>query len=188
MKEKEQGRDRLLDIYIAFFKMGLVTFGGGYAMLPILEREVVEKRSWIEKEEVLDYYAVSQGLPGIITVNVSVFIGYRRRQIPGGLMAALGVVSPCIIIITILAACLQNFQDNVYVKHALGGISVCVTALIASTVLGLFKKGVKDVPGFLIFLAVAGYSLFTPLSPILCVVCAAVLGILIQTVRNRRTK
>ena len=188
MSVQVQRRDGLLDIYTSFFKMGAITFGGGYAMLPILEREVVEKRAWISKEEVLDYYAVSQGLPGIITVNVSVFIGYRRRGIPGGIMAALGVVSPCIIIITILAACLQNFQDNVYVKHALGGISVCVSALIACTVLGLWKKGVKDTPGLLIFLAVAAYSLFTPFSPIFCVVCAAVAGIVIREIKGRRSK
>lgn len=188
MSEERQKRDGLLDIYTAFFKMGAVTFGGGYAMLPILEREAVEKREWISKEEVLDYYAVSQGMPGIIAINVAVFIGYRRKKIPGGIMAALGVVSPCIIIITILAACLQNFQDNVFVKHALAGISVCVAALIATTVLGLWKKGVRDMAGFLIFLAVAAYSLFTPFSPILCVVCAAVAGILIQDRRSRRSK
>ncbi len=186
MGEQERSTDTLLRLYLTFFKMGMVTFGGGYAMLPILEREVVEKYHWAEKEKVLDYYAVSQGLPGIIAVNVAVFIGYHRRRVPGGVAAALGVVSPCIIIITIIAACLQNFQDNPYVQHALGGISVCVCALIASTLLGLWKKSVLDLPGFLIFLVVAALSLFTSVSPILIVIAAAVTGILIQEAKRRR--
>lgn len=188
MSVKKQGADSLPEIFTAFFKMGIVTFGGGYAMLPILEREAVEKRRWVSKEEVMDYYAVSQGLPGIIAVNVSVFIGYQRRKVAGAVAAALGVVSPCILIITILAACLQSFQDNVYVKHALSGISVCVSALILSTVLGLWQKGVKDRFGLLIFLAVAGCSLFTSLSPILFVVGAAAAGILIRTQKGKQTR
>ena len=81
MGEQERSTDTLLRLYLTFFKMGMVTFGGGYAMLPILEREVVEKYHWAEKEKVLDYYAVSQGLPGIIAVNVAVFIGYHRRRV-----------------------------------------------------------------------------------------------------------
>ncbi len=188
MSDPKQKTDTLLRLYLTFFKMGMVTFGGGYAMLPILEREVVEKYQWAEKEKVLDYYAVSQGLPGIIAVNVSVFIGYHRRKVPGGVAAALGVVSPCILIITLIAACLQNFQNNPYVRHALAGISVCVCALIASTLMGLWKKSVKDWTGFLIFLVVSALSLFTSLSPILIVVAAAVCGILIQEARRRGAK
>ena len=104
--------------------MGSVTFGGGYAMLPILRKECVEKNKWITEEQVMDYYAVSQGLPGIIAVNVSVFIGYRRRKFAGGIAAALGCVSPCIIIISIIAAFLSNFQDNLIIKHAMSGVSL----------------------------------------------------------------
>ena len=106
----------LISIFISFFKMGSVTFGGGYAMLPILRKECVEKNKWITEEQVMDYYAVSQGLPGIIAVNVSVFIGYRRRKFAGGIAAALGCVSPCIIIISIIAAFLSNFQDNLIIN------------------------------------------------------------------------
>ena len=186
MSNSERETDSLLRLYLTFFKMGMVTFGGGYAMLPILEREVVEKYRWADKEKVLDYYAVSQGLPGIIAVNVAVFIGYHRKKVPGGIAAALGVVSPCILIITLIAACLQNFQNNPYVQHALGGISVCVCALIASTLLGLWKKSVKDVTGFVIFLVVAALSLLTEISPILIVIAAAIAGILLREVQRRR--
>ena len=93
----------LLILYTLFFRMGAVTFGGGYAMLPILRREIIQNHQWMDEETIMDYYALSQGLPGIIAINVSVFIGYRRRGIPGGVAAALGMVSPCIIIISIIA-------------------------------------------------------------------------------------
>ena len=115
----------LLILYTLFFRMGAVTFGGGYAMLPILRREIIQNHQWMDEETIMDYYALSQGLPGIIAINVSVFIGYRRRGIPGGVAAALGMVSPCIIIISIIAFFLSSFQDNPYVQHALAGISAC---------------------------------------------------------------
>lgn len=167
----------LSEIYAIFFKMGAVTFGGGYAMLPILQREVVESKGWAEKEEIMDYYAVSQALPGIIAVNVSVFIGHRKAGVAGAISAALGMISPCILIITIIAACLSNFQDNIYVQRALAGISVCVSALILQAVIGLWKKGVTDAFGLIIFVAVFAGMLLLDLSPILYVVGAALLAI-----------
>lgn len=167
----------LWTLYILFFRMGAVTFGGGYAMLPILRREIIQNRNWMDEETIMDYYALSQGLPGIIAVNVSVFIGYRRRGVPGAVAAALGMVSPCIIIITIIAAFLSNFQQNPYVQHALAGISVCVAALILDAVISLWKKGVKDVFGIILCLAMLALSLFTNISPILLVVSCALLGV-----------
>ena len=130
----------LLILYTLFFRMGAVTFGGGYAMLPILRREIVQKHKWMDEETIMDYYALSQGLPGIIAVNVSVFIGYKQRKVSGAVAAALGMVSPCIIIISIIAFFLSNFQDNVYVQHALAGISVCVAALILDAVISMWKR------------------------------------------------
>lgn len=188
MSEITQQKDRLTSLYFTFFKMGMVTFGGGYAMLPILEREVVEKHAWASKEQVLDFYAVSQGLPGIIAVNVSGLIGYQCRKTAGAVASVLGVVSPCVVIITILAASLANFQENPYVKHALAGISACVAALIATTVMGLWEKSVKDKPGLIIFLIVTVFSLLTSLSPILYVICAAVAGVIIQALKRGRLK
>lgn len=172
----------LWEIYLKFFKMGAVTFGGGYAMLPILRREVVEKSGWLDEEDILDFYALSQGLPGIIAINTGAFIGYRRRRIPGAAAAALGVVSPSVIIISVIAFFLAGFKDNVYVQRALSAISVCVVALIADAVIGMWKKGVKDTWGILICLAVLVMSLFTPLSPVLFVVLSAAAGIVIRAV------
>lgn len=175
----------LISMYLLFFRMGAVTFGGGYAMLPILRREIVQNRKWMDEETIMDFYALSQGLPGIIAVNVSVFIGCRRRRVPGAIAAALGVVSPCIIIITIIAACLSNFQDNVYVQHALAGISVCVAALILDAVLGMWKKGVKDVFGVVLCFAMMGLSVFTSISPILLVIVCALLGIGVKQIEEK---
>lgn len=170
----------LWEIYSEFFKMGSVTFGGGYAMLPILRKTCVEKRRWISEEQIMDFYAVSQGLPGIIAVNVSVFIGYYLKKMKGGIAAALGVVSPCIIIISIIAALFANFQDNVYVKCAMAGVSVCVCALILDAVMGLWKKGIKDIWGFLLCIGTFAVSAFTDVSPVLIVIFAALMGVLIS--------
>ena len=174
----------ILEIYWKFFKMGAVTFGGGYAMLPILRREIIEKSGWMQEEEILDYYALSQGLPGIIAINVSTFIGYHHMKTPGAVTAALGVVSPSIIIITAIAMFLSGFKDNVYVQHALAGISVCVIALILDAVIGMWKKGVKDVWGYIIFAVALLVSMFTKLSPVLLVIGAAVAGIIIRSVKR----
>ena len=175
----------LFEIYIIFFKMGAVTFGGGYAMLPILRREIVENRNWLTEEKVMDFYAISQGLPGIIAINVSVFIGYARHKVCGAVSAALGMVSPCIIIITIIAMCLSNFQDNIYVRNALSAISVCVCALILDSVISMWKKGVKDIFGAILFVLMLGCMVFTNISPIILVISAAILGVLAKSFKEK---
>ena len=178
----------LWTIYSLFFRIGAVTFGGGYAMLPILRREVIDKLQWADEETIMDYYALSQGLPGIIAVNVSIFIGYRRRGVPGAVAGALGIVSPCLVIISIIAFFLSSFQDNYYVKRALAGISVCVSALIFDAVISMWKKGVKDRAGICICLAALLISLLTDLSPIILVICCALLGISLRAFQTSRGK
>ncbi len=125
-----------------FFKMGSFTFGGGYAMLPIIQEEIVNKRKWATDQEVLDYYAIGQSTPGIIAVNTATFIGYNQRGLIGGIVATLGIVSPSIVIITIIAMFFKNFQDYVLVQHALGGIRVVVAALILNAVLKMYRDSV----------------------------------------------
>ena len=173
----------LLKIYLKFFKIGAVTFGGGYAMLPILRREIVEKEKWLTEEEIIDFYAIGQGLPGIIAINVGGFIGYGRKKEAGVIAAALGVVSPCLIIITIIAACLANFQDNIYVRHALSAVSVCVCALILDSIIAMWKKGVKDVFGIILFAVMLVVMTFTEASPVLMVVLSAVVGIVCKSLQ-----
>jgi len=131
------------DLYRTFFLIGSITFGGGYAILPILIREIVEKRKWISEEEMLDYFAVSQSTPGIICVNISTFMGYRRKGFWGAVVSTLGVISPSWILITLIASVLQNFENILWVQHAFAGIRIAVSALIASTVWNLAVKNAR---------------------------------------------
>lgn len=137
-------------LYWTFFKIGLFTFGGGYAMLPILEREMVDKYHWTTHDELLDIYALSQCTPGVIAVNTATFMGNKVAKFPGALLATLGVVSPSIIIISIIAALFQHFADNIYVQHAMAAVRVCVTALIFTTVIRMAKKSLKWWPQYII--------------------------------------
>lgn len=138
-------------IYWLFFKMGLFTFGGGYAMLPILQSEVVNKRHWITEEELLDYYSVGQCTPGIIAVNAASLIGYKLRKIGGLISATFGVISPSLIVIVLVAMLLHRYMDNQYVQWAFGGIRISVVALIVSTVIDLWNKNVRVVSDCAIF-------------------------------------
>lgn len=170
----------LLDIFLASFRVGIMTFGGGYAMLPILQREVVETRKWVTEEEILDYYAIGQCLPGVIMVNTMIFIGQKRKGNIGGVAAALGTVFPALIIITVIAALLSNFADVPAVKHAFAGIRVCVCVLIFNAVMKLWKSSVVDWKCFVIFIAVALASLLTDLTPVLFVILSAAAGVAIN--------
>ncbi|WP_294373525.1 chromate transporter [uncultured Clostridium sp.] len=168
----------LFDLFWTFAKIGSITFGGGYAMLPIIQREIVEKKKWATEEEVMDYYAVGQCTPGVIAVNTATFIGYKLRGIFGGIFATLGVVFPSLVIIMVIAAFLKNFAEFEIVKHAFGGIRVAVVALIISSVIKLWKSSVKNSIG--LFLAAAAFVLgaLLKLSPIYVVIGAAIVGVL----------
>lgn len=174
----------LWELFVIFARIGGFTFGGGYAMLPMLQKEVVENKKWATSDELMDYFAIGQCTPGIIAVNTATFIGYKIKGVIGGIVATLGVVTPSVIIITIIAAFLQNFQDIVYVQYAFGGIRAAVVALILSAVLKLGKKSVIDIATTIIFLAVALLSVFTDLSPAIFVVVAGVCGIVIRGCRK----
>lgn len=168
----------LWELYSVFFKMGLFTFGGGYAMLPIIQEEIVDKRGWATDEEVLDYYAIGQSTPGIIAVNTATFIGYNKKGIMGGIIATLGIVSPSIVIITIIATFFKNFQDYVLVQHALSGIRVVVAALILSTVIKMYGDSVKDWLGIVLFIASFLILVLFDITPIIVIVVSAIIGIL----------
>ena len=149
-----------LDLFLTFAKVGVCTFGGGYAMLPILQREVVEKKGWATDEELTDYFAVGQCTPGIIAVNTATFIGYKYKHIPGAVLASLGVVFPSVVIITAIAAFLSNFADIPVVQHALAGINAAVVALIAASVMKLGKSTLKNGAAIAVFLCVLALAVF----------------------------
>ncbi len=170
----------LLQLFAVFAKIGAFTFGGGYAMLPILQREIVEKRQWATEEELMDYYAIGQCTPGVIAVNTATFVGGKRKGIPGAVCASLGVVLPSVVIITVIAACIQNFQHIQAVQWAFDGIRAAVVALIISAVLKLGKKSIVDVATALICLIVTVLSVVTNLSPAIFVAAAALCGLLLK--------
>ena len=168
----------LMELFMIFFKMGSFTFGGGYAMLPIIQEEIVNKRKWASDEEILDYYAIGQSTPGIIAVNTATFIGYNQRGVAGGIVATLGIVSPSILIITIIAMFFKNFQDYIMVQHALGGIRVVVAALILNAVLKMYRDSVKDWVGVLLFVISFFLLVFLDITPIIVIITSAILGII----------
>lgn len=176
----------LLKLFAVFAKVGVMTFGGGYAMIPILQREVVEKQNWASEEELMDYFAIGQCTPGIIAVNTATFIGQKNKGVLGGIFATLGLVFPSLVIISLLAGVIEAFSHIVWVQHAFGGIRICVCVLIVNAVIKLFKKAVIDKFSFVVFLTVALAAFFTDLSPVIFVLVAAVLGIVIKNAGGKK--
>ena len=172
----------LIDMFLTFAKVGVMTFGGGYAMLPILQREVVENKKWATEEELMDYFAIGQCTPGVIAVNTATFIGKKYKGIPGGIVATLGVVFPSLVIISLLAGVIESFSHLEWVQDALAGIRICVCVLILNAVVKLSKKSIVGIATFIIFLLVALGSLLIDISPVIFIVLAALAGILLKTI------
>ena len=170
----------LLDLFLTFAKVGVMTFGGGYAMLPILQRELVENKHWAAEEELVDYFAIGQCTPGVIAVNTATFVGWKLKGIVGGIVATLGVVFPSLVIISLLAGVISAFSHLQWVQHAFGGIRICVCILICNAVVKLYKKAVVDKITLVVFLLVALGAYFLSVSPVLFVVLSAVIGIAVK--------
>ena len=175
-----------LDMFLTFARIGGLTFGGGYAMLPILQREVVENKKWASEEELMDYFAIGQCTPGIIAVNTATFIGQKNKGILGGIIATLGVIFPSLIIISLLAGVIEAFSHILWVQYAFGGIRVCVLVLILNAVVKLYKKAVVDKVTLIIFLVVALGSCFTDISPIIFVVLSAIASIIVKVLGGKK--
>jgi len=177
-----------LDLFLTFARIGGLTFGGGYAMLPMLQKEVVEKRGWATNEELMDYYAVSQCTPGVIAVNTATFVGTKIKGIIGGICATLGVVSPSVVIISIIALFLENFRDLKVVSSAFAGISVAVAVLIFNAVLKLWKSNIKNKAGIILFVIALLITLFIDLSPVYIIVAGALYGIISGKMQKKEGK
>ena len=190
----------LIDLFLTFARIGVCTFGGGYAMLPILQRELVENKKWATETELADYYAVGQCTPGIIAVNTATFVGRSQAGTAGGILATLGLVFPSLVIIMVIAAFLQNFMHLEFVVHAFNGVRAGVVALIASSVIKLFKNAVIDWPTRVIYavvlvMAAAGAFCAMPqgtlgavlgfiLSPVFLVIAAGVAGLCVRAAKG----
>ncbi|MCR4842060.1 MAG: chromate transporter [Eubacterium sp.] len=168
----------LLELYTVFFRVGIMMFGGGYAMLPLLRREMVEKKGYVTEEEILEYYAIGQCTPGIIAVNTATFIGYKQKRTVGAVVALLGLVTPAVIIICIVAGILKNFAENPIVEHAFAGIRIAVVALIVKATVDFFRTGVKGAGAFVLFSLTFIASAFFGVSPVIIVLCCGVIGVL----------
>ena len=175
---------KLWQLFYTFAIVGVTTFGGGYAMLPALQREVVEKRGWATEEELMDWFAIGQCTPGVIAVNTSTFCGYRTKGLAGAVFATLGVLFPPVLIVLVISAFFWSFAENPWVAHALVGVRACVCALIANSTIKLFKKAVLDVPTFLVFAVVFVLAAFFGVTPALLVAGSGIFGLALYQVRK----
>ena len=177
--------NKFAQLFSSFARIGVLTFGGGYAMIPMLEKELVEKRQWVSEEELLDYYAVGQCTPGVIAVNVATFVGHKIAGTLGGIFATLGVAFPSFVIITLIASVLTNFADIAAVKSAFAGIRVCVCILILNAVIKLWKKAIPDKAALILFVLVFTLSVFFDISPVVFVILCGISGIILTNLGVR---
>jgi chromate transporter len=167
------------ELFVVFLKMGVLTFGGGYAMIPVVERELINKKGWVSMDEVMDYYTVAQITPGVIAVNLATFVGCKRLGPLGGFLATLAFVLPGLSFITVIAVFLASFADLPAVKHAFTGIRVAVCALILDTVIKLVKGVFKDKKAVVIYAVAFALSAAWNVSPMLLIIAAGLLGLLV---------
>ncbi len=165
----------LWELFSTFFKIGICTFGGGYAMLPMLEREIVKGHGWATMDELLDYFAIGQCTPGIIAVNTATFVGYKRKGYSGCIVATLGIIAPSILIIVAIAALLANFMEYEIVGHAFAGIRIAVCALVCKTILKLAKSAFKKWWHLLVAVCAFGTAAFLKVNTII-IVAATICG------------
>ena len=180
----KDGLIRYVQLFTAFFKIGLFTFGGGMSMLPMLQRELVESKQWLTEEEILNYFAIGQCTPGIIAVNVATFCGYKRAGLSGAIVSTVGIVCPSWIVITLIAGSISRFSDIVWIQRAMKGVYVAVAALLARAVFTFGKKIITDfvTAGIAVgaFLAMSVWNV----SGILIVLVAGIIGFCAQIIRN----
>ena len=174
-------------LFLTFAYIGTFTFGGGYSMLPMFRRVLVEKNGWVNDTDVADLFAAAQCLPGVIACNTAVFVGYRQKGVLGGIAAALGVVFPSVLIILLIAVFLSNFAENPLVHSALAGIRVCVCVLILNAVIKLWKQSIADKLAIGVFSVVFLLSVFTSLPVAVTIVAAGAFGIAVSTVRRLKS-
>ncbi|UTD04932.1 chromate transporter [Treponema denticola] len=173
-------------LFASFFKIGLVTFGGGLAMLPILKRDLVDSKGWLTEDEILDYFAIGQSTPGVIAVNVATFVGYKRAGVIGSVFSTSGIVFPSLIIISLIAAFVSNFNELAWVQKALKGINVAVSVLLVKAVFSFGKKTVFDLCTFLIA-ALSFVLMFAfKVQGVWIVIGSAFLGWFFQTIKSSR--
>lgn len=185
---KNNSMKELYDIFITFFKIGAFTIGGGLAMLPLIEREVVYEKKWVVQEEIEDIFAIAQSLPGVIAINTSIYIGYKRLKLKGAFVAALGVILPSFLTILFIYWLMSGIQNNIYVKKAFAGAKAGITALLLITLIKLLKSTIKNpFSAALVILSFAAIVLFD--APVfLTIVTGGLAGYIMYIARKVRSK
>ncbi len=178
----------LLELYLAFVKIGAFTFGGGLAMMPIMQRELIEKRGWITEEELIDYFAIGQSTPGIIAVNVATFVGYKKLGWFGGIIGTLGVVTPSWVIIMLLAGAISSVDKYPLAQKALRGINVAVAALLTSVIVKFSKKTIKSIWNAVFMLLAFVLIYFFKVQSVWIILASLVTGSLLTLYRQKKTK
>lgn len=178
----------LLHLYFAFFRIGAFTFGGGYAMLPMLEKEIVQKYKWATMEEIMDYFAIGQCTPGIIAVNTATFVGYKNKGIIGGIVATLGVITPSVIIISAIASLLTAVSGHPVVQHAFNGIGIAVCAILIQAVFKVSKSALADRFTWIIGIAAMLLSFVFDISTIIIVIVAGISGMFYKSILKKNNK
>ena len=179
---------KLLELYLAFVKIGAFTFGGGLAMMPIMQRELIEKRGWITEEELIDYFAIGQSTPGIIAVNVATFVGYKKLGWFGGIIGTLGVVTPSWVIIMLLAGAISSVDKYPLAQKALRGINVAVAALLTSVIVKFSKKTIKSIWNAVFMLLAFVLIYFFKVQSVWIILASLVTGSLLTLYRQKKTK
>lgn len=169
-------RNICLDAFLTFFKIGLFTIGGGYAMIPLIEAEIIEKKKWVGKEEFLDLMAIAQSCPGVFAINIAIFIGYRLRRVKGAIVSCIGTALPSFIIILLIALFFHQFKDNEIIAAAFRGIRPAVVALIAVPTYNLAKKAKLNRYTFWVPIVSALLIWQLGVSPILIIIAAGIAG------------
>jgi chromate transporter len=175
----------IANLFFTFAKIGSMTFGGGYAMLPIIERELIDKRHWIKTEEIMDFYAISQATPGVIAVNVATLIGFQKRKYLGAIAATLGVVAPSLIIIIAIASFLGLWVESEIVARIFSALRICVAALVINALIPFFKRGIINVLTFILFAFSFTAFYFFKISPVLIIILCAAVYIMYDLIKRR---
>lgn len=175
---------KLLQIFWSFFKIGPITFGGGYAMIPLIEREVVDRRKWVESEDIADIFAISESIPGAIAINSSTFVGYRIAGLPGAIAALLGIVLPTFFIVIGLCIAFLHVQDNPKIAAAFEGIRAATVALICYAAIKIGKTAVLDKTTFGTMIATVAILLIAHMNPIIIIVAGALAGIVMTEIKK----
>jgi len=177
---------QFFELYFAFVKIGAFTFGGGLAMMPIMQRELIEKRGWVTEEELIDYFAIGQSTPGIIAVNVSTFVGYKRLGWFGGIIGTLGVVTPSWVIIMLLAGAISSVDKYPLAQKALKGINVAVAALLTSVIVKFSKKTIKNIWNAVFMLLAFALIYFLKVQSVWIILSALIIGCLLTLYRQKK--